>query len=702
MVTPSPLGPYETGRAVLIAGVRLIDALVELRRSRRADPHFDVPNAFLAWTTQRAAFWKAALHADAEGVRVPLVELSRAFDLSDAEVDLALLVMAPAVDSEFLDRLGRAHETLFFRGIDRDLALSLRFPTVEDQLEGRDLLSPRAALVRQGLIDPVPIDSRLNPHEVELRPSEALVGFLLERPDVGGTLGQYAELISPKTPWDALVLDDTIKNGVWELVAGDAAMREAVAASPVGALFTANPGLTMLFSGPPGTGKTALAHAAAHRADRPLLVLRTSQLAQASEPIAPLLRDALRVAKLHDALVLLDECEILLRDRDRHFLAALEALDANEGLLVLTTNRPSELDHAVLRRIQTRVDFERPDAAAREQIWRVHLGEGIPTAEDAAPGRLASAYELSGGAIRNAVLVALTRLHARGGKVLTQADLESAAESQLAGRLGELAVRGGAQGGLEQLVLPDAEREQLQEVLGACRVHDDVMAGWGFGKRLSTGRGICVLFDGPPGTGKTFAAELIAGELNLPLYRVHIPNVVSKWVGETERNLSEIFARARTSRAVLLFDEADSLFGKRAETKSATDRYANMEVNLLLQEIERYDGLTLLTTNLHANLDEALQRRIQFRIQFPFPEASERERIWRAMVPAETPLAADVDFEELAYDFELAGGHIKNALLRAAYRARAHDAHISHEHLVDSAIAECEAQGKLVQRRSEY
>jgi len=205
------------------------------------------------------------------------------------------------------------------------------------------------------------------------------------------------------------------------------------------------------------------------------------------------------------------------------------------------------------------------------------------------------------------------------------------------------------------------------------------------------------LFDGPPGTGKTFTAEILATELRLPLYRVHIPNVVSKWVGETERNIAEIFVRARAARAMLLFDEADSLFGRRsANASSANDRYANMEVNLLLQEIERYDGITVLTTNLFGNLDEALQRRIQFRVTFPFPEPEERGNIWKMLTPPEAPLDDSVNFAQLGKEFELAGGHIKNALLRAAYRARAEGDAIAQQHLIDAAVAECQAQGKIV------
>ena len=245
------------------------------------------------------------------------------------------------------------------------------------------------------------------------------------------------------------------------------------------------------------------------------------------------------------------------------------------------------------------------------------------------------------------------------------------------------------------------ERQRLDEILSACRDKDVVQNRWGLGRRLVTGRGISVLFDGPPGTGKTLAAEIIAQTLDRPLYRVHIPNVVSKWVGETEKNIAEVFSRAASTLAVLLFDEADSLFSKRTtDVKSSNDRYANQEVNLLLQEIERYTGIVILTTNLFGGLDDALKRRIQYRISFPMPGPEERARIWERLVPGEAPISADVDFQALARTFEFAGGNIKNAIVRACYRAYGDGGRLTQGHLVAAGRVECESAGMVVREWS--
>ena len=687
---------FDASTEALLAGVGLVSELPDIRRRRREDDA-DVVGAIDAWTARRAAFGQALDEAEARGVTMRLSTLARSFSLDDEAIDLVLLAVAPMVDPEFLDRVGRAHETLFFRGVDLDLMLSLRFHTPAQQLRGRRHFAPEAPLISNGLLSLAPLESRLNPHEVEVRPTDALAGFLLERPPVAGLLARFCEIASPALEWEQVVLPLEQKSLVWDVVSGEALVQPQLEAWGYGRVAPRGRGLVLLFAGPPGTGKTAFAHALASRLGRRLLVVRTSRLVAVRDPIQPVLADVFRIASLERAVVLLDDCEALMSTRDARLLALLEALEDNEGLVLLTTNLAPEIDFAMNRRIHLRVDFEPPSALLREQIWEAHLPPEAPLSDDIDVRLLAASYEFTGGTIRNAVMVALSRMAARGAERLTMQDLRDAAGTQLGARFDGLALKTTVQIGLDRLVLPDTEMAQLRDVLDACRCHDHVMTRWGFGKKLPTGRGICVLFDGPPGTGKTFTAEIMASELNLPLYRIHIPNIVSKWVGETERNITEIFVRARAARAILLFDEADSLFSRRtANPQSSNDRYSNMEVNLLLQEIERYDGVTILTTNLFGNLDEALQRRLQFRLTFPFPEAVERARIWESMMPGDAPVAPDVDYAALGRRFEIAGGHIKNALLKAAYRAKRDNLSIGQAHLVEASLAECRAQGKLV------
>ena len=214
------------------------------------------------------------------------------------------------------------------------------------------------------------------------------------------------------------------------------------------------------------------------------------------------------------------------------------------------------------------------------------------------------------------------------------------------------------------------------------------------------GKGICCLLKGEPGTGKTLCAEILAAELGMKLYQISIPKIVSKFIGETEKNIAKIFSTARANHSMLLFDEADSLFTKRVSVENAIDRFSNMETNMLLQEIERFEGIVILTTNLDKNIDDAFSRRIQFKIDFPFPTPENRAIIWRALVPKECPIADDIDFDDLGESFELSGGYIKNAVVRAAYRAAARQGEITYDDIEFAAEQECKSAGKLFRSAS--
>jgi hypothetical protein len=268
--------------------------------------------------------------------------------------------------------------------------------------------------------------------------------------------------------------------------------------------------------------------------------------------------------------------------------------------------------------------------------------------------------------------------------------------AQLRSRIGEFADSEPGIHQLEDLVLPKDSRELLHEVLAAWRHRDLVLDDWGLAGRMAGARGLSALFYGPPGTGKTLAAGIMARELGLELFRVDLSRVVDKYVGETGKHLSRVFDEARQGQVLLLFDEADSLFGKRTAVSSSTDRYANLEVNHLLQRMESHEGLVVLTTNHEKNLDEAFLRRLRYRVKFPMPDAAERGRLWQVMIPSETPLVGVVDFAALGSDYEMSGGHIRNAILRAAFRAAAAGESLGEESLRAAGDREYRDLGRLV------
>src|SRR4029077_2293905 len=215
------------------------------------------------------------------------------------------------------------------------------------------------------------------------------------------------------------------------------------------------------------------------------------------------------------------------------------------------------------------------------------------------------------------------------------------------------------------LVLPELQKQTLQQIALQSRHRMKVHETWGFAARGRRGLGLSALFSGPSGTGKTLAAEVLAGELKLDLYRIDLSAVVSKYIGETEKNLRQVFDAAEEGGALLLFDEADALFGKRGEVKDSHDRYANIEVGYLLQRMEAYRGLAILTTNLKSSLDKSFQRRLRFSVSFPFPDAPQREAIWNRVFPARTPTEG-LQPQRLA-QLNMAGGNIRNIALNAAF-----------------------------------
>ncbi len=233
----------------------------------------------------------------------------------------------------------------------------------------------------------------------------------------------------------------------------------------------------------------------------------------------------------------------------------------------------------------------------------------------------------------------------------------------------------------EDLILPEEQKLLLHQMSGRLRYHKKVDEDWGFARKTAYGRGVSAVFYGVPGTGKTMAAQIIASELNLELYKIDVSMLLSKYIGETEKNLHEIFKEAEKKKAVLLFDEAEGLFARRTEITSSNDRFANTETGYLLQKFEEYNGVCILTTNYPGSMDDAFRRRLTYMIRFPFPDEKSRLRLWKSMLPPETPLAEALDFEYLARTFEMTGSEIKEALIQAAYLAAGEQDILSNHYL---------------------
>ena len=642
----------------------------------------------------------------ASEVAPALRRVQQTFGLSDFEGGVLLMALAPALDGTFNGLYGRLKGVSYRHALDVDVVLAVLAGGFADRVARRRSFTSEAPLMRNNLLllgrgGPDSGDAFLS---LELRLPGRLVGLLLGQDGPDESLQGFSQLLEPAETLERVILPPAEKHRIIELVAGHASYVRALQEWGLADAVPYGRGVVMLFSGPSGTGKTLTARAVANHLGQRLLVVTTGRLGgEGARRFAVDLDNLLREARLQNAVLFFDECEALFSPGSRldgSLSALLQALERFDGVCVLATNVPQALDQALDRRILYRVDFEVPSPTLRERIWAVHLPATVPMSDDVDVAYLGRRFEFSGGYIKNAVLLAAGRAAARmaAGEAparVTHADLLEAAYTQLRHRLNQYADKDTANLRLVDLVLEEDVRQQIHEIIEAVAAQQIVFREWGFGARFNKGRGLSALFDGEPGTGKTLCAEVIAAELGMSLFRVNVANVVSKYIGETEKNLTKVFAEARSAQSVLLFDEADSLFSKRVEVKGSNDRFANMEINTLLQLIERYDGLVILTTNLKASIDSAFERRLSFKINFPFPESELRTEIWRRLLPTTAPLAADLDFETLGDCFELSGGSIKNAVLRAAYRAAANTTKISMHLLEEAAKRECQAAGKL-------
>lgn len=383
---------------------------------------------------------------------------------------------------------------------------------------------------------------------------------------------------------------------------------------------------------------------------------------------------------------------IVLDDTDQEEVqrAIAAFVERTDGALLLAGREPLRLSGHVL----TRFDVKKPDRAEQAALWRRALfgtddpdqAKGVEHdgALPACIDRLVNQFHFGAAAIVNTSAV-LTRTGPSTAAV-DVVELWETCRGQARSRLDDLAQRVETSASWDDLVLPPFQKQILRDLVVNVRQRSRVHDLWGFAAKSSRGLGISALFAGPSGTGKTLAAEIIANELRLDLYRIDLSQIVSKYIGETEKNLRRVFDAAETAGAVLLFDEADALFGKRSEVKDSHDRYANIEVSYLLQRMEAYRGLAVLTTNMKQALDPAFMRRIRFVVQFPFPDFAERAEIWSRAFPRATP-TAELNVDSLAR-LNVSGGNIRNIALGAAFVAAEEDGPVTMAHLLRAARAE--------------
>lgn len=438
----------------------------------------------------------------------------------------------------------------------------------------------------------------------------------------------------------------------------------------------------------------AIARRIAAERKQALLRLNLEAIAQEGGALLTALQQTLRDAILSNAVVYITGWDAALEANLAPSSSLLHIICTYPGQVVLSGRKHWVAKGFDRKRNLVWLETQLPAYPARLKLWRQFLQEK-PIQEPVHWMALAGQFQLSTEQIRDACATAWDSASQRNAP-LTNSDLFAAARAHSNPNLSNLARKIIPRYAWEDLIVPPDQLQILQELVATVLGRPLVLDDWGLGGKLASSRGVTVLFAGPPGTGKTMAAEVISGELGLDLYKIDLSTVISKYIGETEKNLEQIFLEAETSNAILFFDEADALFGKRSEVRDSHDRYANIEISYLLQRMEAYDGITILATNLRANLDEAFKRRLQFAVDFPFPEENDRLRIWQALFPQNAPHEADIDLALMARRFKLAGGNIRNILVNAAYLAAADGGRLGMAHLLHGAKRELQKMGRLV------
>ncbi|MCP4663259.1 MAG: ATP-binding protein, partial [bacterium] len=620
-----------------------------------------------------------------QGVDLTLPRLARLFALSPFELGAVVICLAPELDRKY-DRLyAYLQDDVTRKKPSVDLVLELLCPSRFERWRVRALFADHAPLLRAGILETTgdpQSPSGSSDLARFLKLDGRILSFLLENPGLEGRLVGMVELHERPQPLAGVAVDDQTKTRLLNL------------ARNVFAGERDEPGrLTLHLHGPRGVGKRELAMGLCAELGCALLILDAELLPADPREAAVLLRLALREGLLQQAAVLVDRADALATgDEAAARCKLLAGAIAEYGwLTLLAGEKPQPLRELFRGTGFQAVGLPMPAVNLRERIWREALAE--LDCEDGAgwPAQLAARFRLTPGQVRDACREVDNRRHMSAPpRPPGLDDLHAACRGQSNPRLSELAIKIEPRYGWDDIVLPAPALAHLGEICHQVRQRHRVFGDWGFDRKLSHGKGLSALFSGAPGTGKTMAAEVLAHELGLDLYKIDLSGVVSKYIGETEKNLARIFAEAESSNAILFFDEADALFGRRTEVRDAHDRYANIETSYLLQRIEEYEGVAILATNLLQNIDDAFLRRIRFIVELPFPDRERRREIWRNLFPRQAPVSDAVDYELLAERFRLAGGNIRNIVLNAAFLAAQNGGVIEMGHILRGARREYE------------
>ncbi|MCX6676988.1 MAG: ATP-binding protein [Methanothrix sp.] len=605
------------------------------------------------------------------GFEPALQRMAKNLGLCRAETDIVVFSASFELDPKYRKIFGYLHDDLS-RGRPSPGLIIESISTPRERMEMRRLFLPGSALMRHAVLTAA--DGRDLGLSTGLVLSPDVLEFIMGAGDRGG---QERSALA-----EGLLLQETLPEEIYRkgLMLAEQLLEDGM-----------EQGWICILQGARGSGRRALANLICSRLGRRPVIIDIDALDE--EEAASRIKMSFSRAAIRSSPVLIEGYDALGEEagKGRIRAALRRALHEFSGPVLLTSQIPVHFKGHLQART-TVIEIPAADYEVRSRIWQGLIG---PESGDRIASEIAARFRLTPGRVLDAFASARSNAALEGRQNPGIDDVYRACRMESSRSLSSLARRIEPRRRLDEVVLPPDKMEQLWEIESHIKNRERVYVDWGFERKLSLGRGLNVLFSGSSGTGKTMAAEALASEIGLDLYKIDLSSVVSKYIGETEKNLRRIFEEAEESNAILFFDEADALFGKRSDVKDAHDRYANVEISYLLQKMEEHEGIVILATNLSRNMDEAFLRRMQFVVEFPFPEEDYRLQIWNTLLPAEAPVGDDLDIEFLAKKLKLAGGSIKNILVAAAFLAAEDSGVIGMKHLVKAAWKEMRKIGKI-------
>jgi len=621
-----------------------------------------------------------------KGVHLSIPHISKLLNLSSFEEWCIIICLALEMNRKYEKIYNYFQNDITANGPSINLVLQMITRTEEEKIAVRHIFDTQAPLVkflmelRSDITDShIPLIAR------HLKLDDWVVNFLLDIQVLDARLVHVAEMVPAGYQRKDSMLTDVEENIV-QFIAYYQNSKE----NKLKQMF--------YFYGPDGAGKKDHALTICKCLELPLIIVDMEKMLASEMAFEEILRLLGRQIMLGNTALCLENFDSMLAEDGRNqqklnsILKMIEVYTTMTFILGRSQWSPSISDTKIAF---VGVEFPFPTEIERKVYWE-KFSQNYKLAKTVDLDNFSGSFRFTPGQIQTALNLGenISVWNGAVNGLIGSEELSNACYTQSNRKLGALASKIKKTYTWDMLVLPSDQMSQMKEICNQVKFRATVYEKWGFERRLSLGKGLNVLFSGPPGSGKTMAAEVIANELSLEIYKIDVSQVVSKYIGETEKNLSVIFAEAETSNAILFFDEADALFGKRSEVKDAHDRYANVEISYLLQRMEEYKGIVVLATNLNQNIDDAFLRRLHFNLAFPFPEKEQRKLIWQGIFPSGAPMDNELDYDFLAEKFILAGGNIKNIALNAAFYAAYDSCPIGIKQIMLAAKREYKKMGK--------